>query len=55
MQAIGESESCELAEKLEQIGEGHSGAKQLIDNIRDDFSYTPFVEPLDLDSVLDDA
>ena len=52
---MGESESRELAEKLEQISEGNSEAKQLIDKIRDDFVYTPFVEPANLDPALDDA
>lgn len=55
LQAIGESESHQLAEKLEQISNTNSEAKQLIDKIRDDFVYTPFVEPVNLDPALDDA
>ncbi len=55
LQLMGESESRELAEKLEQISEGRSEAKQLIDKIREDFEYTPFVEPANLDPALDDA
>ena len=55
LQLMGQSESRELAEKLEQISEGRSEAKQLIDKIREDFEYTPFVEPANLDPALDDA
>lgn len=55
LQVMGESESRELAERLKQISESNSEAKQLIDKIRDDFVYTPFVEPVNLDPALDDA
>ena len=55
LQVMGESESRELAERLVQISEANSEAKQLIDKIRDDFVYTPFVEPVNLDPALDDA
>jgi len=55
LQTMGESESQELAEKLEQISESNSEAKQLIGKIRDDFEYTPFVEHVNLDQALDDA
>mgnify|MGYP007011236081 CR=1 FL=1 len=44
-----------LAERLEEIGEANAEAKQLIDRIREDYVYTPFVEPVDLDPALDDA
>ncbi len=49
----GESESSQLAERLEEISEANAEAKQLIDRIREDYVYTPFVE--DLDPALDDA
>ena len=47
--------SNQLAERLEEIGEANAEAKQLIDRIREDYVYTPFVEPVDLDPALDDA
>ncbi|MBM10903.1 MAG: hypothetical protein CL759_02345 [Chloroflexi bacterium] len=55
LQALGASESKQLAERLEEIGEANAEAKQLINRIREDFVYTPFVEPVDLDPALDDA
>jgi hypothetical protein len=55
LQALGASESKQLAERLEEIGEANAEAKQLINRIRENFVYTPFVEPVDLDPALDDA
>ena len=55
LQVMGESESRELTERLKQISEANPEAKQLIDKIRDDFVYTPFVEHVSLDPALDDA
>ena len=55
LRTMGESESNLLAERLEEIGEANAEAKQLIDRIREDYEYTPFVEPVDLDPALDDA
>ena len=55
LRTMGESESNQLAERLEEIGEANAEAKQLIDRIREDYVYTPFVEPVDLDPALDDA
>jgi predicted ATP-grasp superfamily ATP-dependent carboligase len=55
LRVMGESESRELAERLKQISEANPEAKRLIDKIRDDFVYTPFVEPVSLDPVFDDA
>ena len=53
LQTLGDTESRELQERLERIGSANSDAKQAIDSARDDYSYTPFVEPVDLDPVLD--
>ena len=52
---MGESESNQLEERLEEIGKANAEAKQLIDRIREDYVYTPFVEPIDMDPALDDA
>ena len=38
-----------------RIDPSNPEAKQLIDRIREDYVYTPFVEPVDLDPALDDA
>jgi hypothetical protein len=42
-----------LLERLERIGSSNPDAKKLIDGARSDYSYTPFVEPVDLDPGLD--
>ena len=55
LRTMGESESNQLAERLEEIAEANAEAKQIIDRIREDYVYTPFVEPVDLDPALDDA
>ena len=53
LQTMGEIESNRLRETLERIGDSNSEAKSLIDRARSDFSYTPFVEPVDLDPELE--
>ncbi len=53
LQTMGEIESNRLQETLEKIGESNAEAKSLIERTRSDFSYTPFVEPVDLDPELD--
>ncbi len=55
LRSMGESESGQLEERLKEIGEANAEANQLIDRIREDYVYTPFVEPVDLDPALDDA
>jgi hypothetical protein len=55
LRTMGESESNQLSERLEEIGEANAEAKQLIDRIREDYVYTPFVEPVNMDPALDDA
>ena len=55
LRTMGESESNQLAERLEEIGKANAEAKELIDKIREDYVYTPFVEPVDMDPALDDA
>ena len=42
-----------LRETLERISDTNAEAKSLIDRARSDFSYTPFVEQVDLDPELD--
>ena len=53
LQTMGETESNRLRETLERIGDSNAEAKSLIERARSDFSYTPFVEPVDLDPELD--
>ncbi len=53
LQTMGETESNRLRETLEKIGDSNAEAKSLIERARSDFSYTPFVEPVDLDPELD--
>ena len=56
LQSMGETESNRLQQTLERIGNNSADAKSLIDRARSDFSYTPFVEPVDpeLDRTLQD-
>ena len=53
LQTMGEKESDGLRETLERISSSNAEAKSLIDRARSEFSYTPFVEPVDLDPELD--
>jgi hypothetical protein len=53
LQTLGDNESKDLLERLERIGSSNPDAKKLIDGARSDYSYTPFVEPVDLDPGLD--
>ena len=50
---LGDNESKEMGERLERISSANPDAKQLIDGARSDYSFTPFVEPVDLDPGLD--
>jgi hypothetical protein len=53
LKALGDAESQELQTALERIGDSSSEAKQIIDQVRAEYSYTPFEEPVDLDPSLD--
>ena len=53
LKALGEAESQELNTTLERISSSSAEAKQIIDQVRSEYSYTPFVEPVDLDPALD--
>ena len=53
LKALGDVESQELMATLERIGSSNTEAKQIIDQVRSEYSFTPFVEPVDLDPALD--
>lgn len=53
LESLGDTESRELLDRLEKISASNSEAKQVIDSSRTEYSYTPFVEPVDLDPALD--
>ena len=50
---LGEAESRELEETLERIGATNPGAKEIIDRVRSEYEYNPFVEAVELDPALD--
>jgi PAC2 family len=53
LKALGDAESRELQSALERIGESSPEAKQIIDQVRAEYNYTPFEEPVELDPALD--
>jgi hypothetical protein len=53
LKALGDAESQELQTALERIGSSSSEAKQIIDQVRAEYTYTSFVEPVELDPSLD--
>ncbi len=55
LEQMGNRESQELLDNLERLGSTNNEAKQIIDQVRLDYQYTPFVEPVDLDPALDQA
>ena len=55
LEQMGSRESQELLDNLERLGSTNNEAKQIIDQVRLDYQYTPFVEPVDLDPALDQA
>jgi proteasome assembly chaperone (PAC2) family protein len=55
LEQMGNRESQELLDNLERLGRTNNEAKQIIDQVRLDYQYTPFVEPVDLDPALDQA
>ncbi len=55
LEQMGQRESEELLGNLERLGSTNNEAKQIIDQVRLDYQYTPYVEPVDLDPALDQA
>ena len=55
LEQMGNRESQELLDNLERLGRTNSEARQIIDQVRSDYQYTPYVEPVDLDPALDQA
>ena len=55
LEQLGNRESQELLDNLERLGRTNNEAKQIIDQVRMDYQYTPFVEPVELDPALDQA
>ena len=55
LEQLGSQESQALLENLERLGRTNNEAKQIIDQVRMDYQYTPYVEPVDLDPALDQA
>jgi proteasome assembly chaperone (PAC2) family protein len=55
LEEMGSRESQELLDNLERLGRTNSEAKQIIDQVRLDYQYTPYVEPVDLDPALEGA
>ena len=53
LQELGEAESKQLTETLERIGSNNREARQLIESVRSDYSYTPFEQSVSLDPALD--
>ena len=55
LEQMGSRESQELLDNLERLGRTNSEAKQIIDQVRLDYQFTPYVEPVDLDPALEGA
>jgi len=55
LQALGDAESSDLQERLDRIAAANPSAKQVIDQVRADYNFTPFVESVELDPALDRA
>ncbi len=53
LKAQGDAESQELLSTLERISSSNPDAKKIIDQVREDYTYTPFVQPVELDPALD--
>ena len=53
LQELGEAESKQLTETLEKISSNNREARQLIESVRSDYSYTPFEQSVRLDPALD--
>ena len=52
LRKLGEEESQELQQALEKISTSNADAKQIIDQVRADYSYTPFEQHVELDATL---
>ena len=55
LEQMGNRESEELLNNLERLSRTNNDARQIIDQVRMDYQYTPYVEPVDLDPALDQA
>ncbi|MBM3943618.1 MAG: PAC2 family protein [SAR202 cluster bacterium] len=53
LQTLGENDSRTLQETLDRIASTNPGAKEIIERVRQDYNYVPFVEPVSLDPALD--
>ena len=55
LESRGNAESARLQETLERISNSNSNAREIIDRVRADYRYIPFVEPVELPPQLDRA
>lgn len=53
LESLGNAESGRLQEQLDRIGASNSEAKQIIERVRADYSFVPYVEHVELDPALD--
>ena len=53
LETLGKNESEELQRRLDRISSVDSEAKQLIEDARSDYGFTPFEEPVNLDPSMD--
>ena len=53
LKQLGETESQELQGILDKLGEASKEAKQIIDKVRSNYSFTPFGQYVELDPALD--
>ena len=53
LKQLGDTESQELQGILDKLGEASKEAKQIIDQVRSDYSFTPFEHQVELDPALD--
>ena len=53
LKQLGYAESQELQGILDKLGEVNKEAKQIIDQVRSDYSFTPFEQQVELDPALD--
>ncbi len=55
LEARGNVESQRLKETLERIGGSNAEARQIIERVRSEYTFEPFLNPVELDSGLDQA
>ena len=53
LKQLGDTESQELQGILDKLGETSTEAKQIIDKVRSNYSFTPFGQYVELDPALD--